>query len=81
MPGPLAGKTIVVTGSTRGIGKVIAKYLAKEGAEIVVTGRSEDKGTDNLPGTIRDTIQSASADTPRWTRKRSSMGAASRAGF
>ena len=57
MPGPLTGKTVLVTGSTRGIGKVIATYLAREGAEIVVTGRSEDKGTDNLPGTIRDTVR------------------------
>ena len=57
MPGPLAGKTVIVTGSTRGIGKVIAKYLAREGADVVVTGRSEDKGTDNLPGTIRETVR------------------------
>jgi NAD(P)-dependent dehydrogenase (short-subunit alcohol dehydrogenase family) len=56
MAGALSGKTVIVTGSTRGIGKVIATYLAREGAEIVVTGRSQDKGTDNLPGTIADTV-------------------------
>lgn len=56
MPRALEGKTCIVTGSTRGIGKVIATYLAREGAEVVVTGRSTDKGTDNLPGTIRETV-------------------------
>lgn len=56
MAGPLAGNTVIVTGSTRGIGKVIATYLAKEGAEVVVTGRSEETGTDNLPGTIKETV-------------------------
>jgi NAD(P)-dependent dehydrogenase (short-subunit alcohol dehydrogenase family) len=35
----LAGQTALVTGSTRGIGRVIAESLAREGAGIVVTGR------------------------------------------
>ena len=61
MPGPLQGKTVIVTGSTRGIGKVIATYLGREGAEVVVTGRSADKGTDNLPGTIRETVAAIEA--------------------
>jgi len=56
VPGPLTGKTVIVTGSTRGIGKVIATYLGREGAEVVVSGRSADKGTDNLPGTIGETV-------------------------
>jgi NAD(P)-dependent dehydrogenase (short-subunit alcohol dehydrogenase family) len=37
----LENKTIIVTGSGRGIGKYIAKRLGKEGANIVVTGRNE----------------------------------------
>jgi NAD(P)-dependent dehydrogenase (short-subunit alcohol dehydrogenase family) len=37
----LENKTIIVTGSGRGIGKYIAKRLGKEGANIVVTGRKE----------------------------------------
>jgi NAD(P)-dependent dehydrogenase (short-subunit alcohol dehydrogenase family) len=37
----LEKKTIIVTGSGRGIGKYIAKRLGKEGANIVVTGRKE----------------------------------------
>lgn len=39
----LKGKKALVTGSTAGIGFAIAKQLAVEGAEVVVTGRSASK--------------------------------------
>jgi 3-oxoacyl-[acyl-carrier protein] reductase len=39
MTGALAGKTAVVTGSTRGIGLAIARALADEGASVVVNAR------------------------------------------
>lgn len=35
---------VIVTGSTRGIGKQIAKRFAAEGATVVVTGRTTDEG-------------------------------------
>lgn len=35
----LAGKTALVTGSTRGLGRTTAEWLAREGANIVVSGR------------------------------------------
>jgi NAD(P)-dependent dehydrogenase (short-subunit alcohol dehydrogenase family) len=38
----LAGKTALVTGSSRGIGKGIALRLAREGMNVVITSRSED---------------------------------------
>jgi NAD(P)-dependent dehydrogenase (short-subunit alcohol dehydrogenase family) len=38
----LAGQTALVTGSTRGIGRTIAEWLAHEGANIVVSGRERD---------------------------------------
>ena len=39
MPGRLAGKVAVVTGSGSGIGKAIAERLAQEGANLVVDYR------------------------------------------
>lgn len=38
----LAGKTAVVTGSTKGIGAGIARALAREGARVVINARSVD---------------------------------------
>ena len=40
MAGALAGKVVVVTGSTRGIGRAIASECAAQGARVVVNGRS-----------------------------------------
>jgi NAD(P)-dependent dehydrogenase (short-subunit alcohol dehydrogenase family) len=39
----LTDKTALVTGSTAGIGFAIAKLLAKEGANVVLTGRSQER--------------------------------------
>ena len=38
----LASKAALVTGSTRGIGRTIAEWLAREGANIVVSGREPE---------------------------------------
>lgn len=37
----LKGKTALVTGSTKGIGKAIAIELAREGADVIINGRQE----------------------------------------
>ena len=40
----LADRVAIVTGGTRGIGKVIAMQLAKAGTNVVVVGRDQEKG-------------------------------------
>ena len=42
--GRLAGEAALVTGSTSGLGKVIARRLAAEGATVCVTGRDAGRG-------------------------------------
>ena len=46
----------IVTGSSRGIGKGIAKVFGEEGARVVVVARSEEEG-GRLPGNIHLTTQ------------------------
>lgn len=57
--GSLDGKTALVTGASRGIGKGTAIALAKEGATVYITGRTENENTSsaNLPGTIHATAE------------------------
>ena len=38
----LKGKNVLVTGSTKGLGEAIVRILAGEGANVIVSGRSED---------------------------------------
>ncbi|MGV0717071.1 SDR family NAD(P)-dependent oxidoreductase [Mycolicibacterium sp. XJ662] len=60
----LAGRTALVTGSSRGIGRAVAQRLSAEGATVVVTARSYQLSTSvrraaatELPGTIGETIE------------------------
>jgi len=53
----LAGKVILVTGATRGIGRAIAHACAAEGAKLAICGRSKDDLV-----AVSDEIQSMGAD-------------------
>lgn len=44
----LQNKTAVITGSTAGIGLAIASLLAKEGAQVVINGRSQERLEDAI---------------------------------
>ncbi|RTK98245.1 MAG: SDR family NAD(P)-dependent oxidoreductase, partial [Lysobacterales bacterium] len=50
----LAGRTLFVTGASRGIGRAIALRAARDGANIAVIGKTETPDP-RLPGTIHDT--------------------------
>src|SRR5215471_3673454 len=51
----IAGRAVVVTGGTRGIGKGIASVFARNGARVLITGRNSEAGlaaADELPGEV-----------------------------
>ena len=56
----VAGKTAIVTGASRGIGKQIAIELGRRGANVVVAARSVEAHR-RLSGTIGETVQAVEA--------------------
>lgn len=69
-------KTALVSGATAGIGLEIARMLAKEGAEVIITGRQRDKldeavrdirasGGERIRGVLADVTTAEGADLLR----------------
>lgn len=55
--GKMSGKTVVISGGSRGIGSAIALRLAREGANLVLMAKTKDPHP-TLPGTL-DTVAKA----------------------
>lgn len=58
---PLHGKTLFITGASRGIGLAIAKRAAQDGANIVIAAKSA-VANPKLPGTIHSAAAEVEAD-------------------
>ncbi len=62
----LGGRTALVSGSTKGIGFAVADLLAREGAKVIINGRTEDAVADArreiLKNSPEATIQGFAAD-------------------
>lgn len=56
MTGRLDGRSAIVTGASRGLGRDIALALAADGATVAVVGRTETVWDERLPGTIGQTV-------------------------
>lgn len=58
--GKLDGRVAIVTGSSRGIGKVVALALAREGCDVVIAAKTTEPDP-RLPGTIYDAAREVEA--------------------
>ena len=55
--GVLDGRTAIVTGASRGLGKDIAVALGAAGASVAAVARTTREGESRIPGTLEDTVR------------------------
>ncbi len=60
MQDSLAGKTLFITGASRGIGLAIALRAAREGANIAIAAKTAEPHR-HLPGTIHEAVEAVAA--------------------
>ena len=65
----LDGKTALITGSSKGIGKVIAKTLHAEGCNIVLNGRNKKTLIDSVKEFERSSYCVADVTNPKSCEK------------
>jgi 3-oxoacyl-[acyl-carrier protein] reductase len=61
---PLTGRTVIVTGGTKGIGKGIARVFKHAGANVVLVGRDRERG-EAAAGELGDGTAYVAADVGR----------------
>ena len=57
---PLAGKTVFITGGSRGIGLAIALRCARDGANVAIAAKTSEPHA-KLPGTIHESARGIEA--------------------
>ena len=65
----LKNKVALITGGSSGIGMAIAQRFLKEGAKVVITGRSKercDSALNQLNTIVVDAVDSATGDVSKW---------------
>jgi NAD(P)-dependent dehydrogenase (short-subunit alcohol dehydrogenase family) len=61
---PISGSRVLVTGATDGLGRAVAKELARDGAEVLLHGRDDGRGEQAL----RDIRDQTGNDNLSWYR-------------